>query len=74
MINIFDYVTEENYKKACKTLNDSEMKNIYCDSEIEIDIKRIGKRVYKFISHYGEIDINKCITDMYVCRPISIGA
>lgn len=68
MNNIFDYVTKEEYDDACKNLNSGVTKNIYNKDGIEIDLKKVGKKIYKFISIYGEDDINRCIEDMYQRR------
>lgn len=68
MDNIFQYVSKENYEKMCKTLADGDLKNIYNSNGIEIDLKKIGKKIYKFISIYGQDDINRCIENMYERR------
>ncbi|MGL4572182.1 MAG: hypothetical protein ACRCVJ_14090 [Clostridium sp.] len=65
MINIFNYITQEEYEYACNDLNNGVIKNIYNEDGIEIDLKKVGKKVYKFIAIYGEEDANKCIEDMY---------
>ena len=59
MDGILKYVSKEYYENACKTL--------------EIDLKKIGTKIYKFISHYGDDDINNCLEDMYLrCNKIVI--
>ncbi len=68
MDNIFQYVSKENYEKMCKTLSDGDLKNIYNSNGIEIDLKKIGKKIYKFISIYGQDDVNRCIENMYERR------
>lgn len=68
MDNIFKYVSKENYEKMCKTLSDGDLKTIYNSNGIEIDLKKIGKKIYKFISVYGQDDINRCIENMYERR------
>lgn len=68
MNNIFDYVTKGEYDYACKNLSSGIIKNIYNKDGIEIDLKKVGKKIYKFISIYGEDNINRCIEEMYQRR------
>lgn len=66
MDNIFMYVSKEKYEKACKELKSGQTYQLYKDENIEIDLKQIGSKIYKFISHYGKSDINECLEEMYL--------
>ncbi len=66
MDNIFMYVSKEEYERACKDLKNGQTVHLYKNKSIEIDLKRIGTKIYKFISHYGNGDINQCLEDMYL--------
>lgn len=66
MDNVFMYVAKEEYEKACGELKNGQTFQLYKDNNVEIDLKKIGNKVYKFISHYGQIDVNKCLEDMYL--------
>lgn len=66
MRDIFMYISEEEYYRICKEINDGQTVNIYKSKSIEIDIKRIGKKIYKFIADYGESALHECLEDMYL--------
>ena len=68
MNNILLYVSREKYEKACSMLKSGQTVNIYKSRSIEIDLKKIGTKIYKFISHYGDISIDECLEDMYLRR------
>ena len=67
---IFNYVTPEMFNEACKNLKNGEMKNIFKNKDTEIDIKKVGKKIYKFVNHYSrEKSFANCIENMYLKRP-----
>lgn len=68
MDSIFMYISKEEYQKACNNLKNGQTINIYKKNNIEIDIKKVGTKIYKFISHYGSNDIKECLEDMYLRR------
>ena len=47
--SIFDYITKEEYESKIKDLKDSETRNIYKSGNIEIDVQKVGRHIYKFI-------------------------
>ena len=63
--SIFDYITEEEYKDKIKGLKDSETRNIYKSGNVEIDVKKVGRKIYKFINIYGNEKFEDCILRMY---------
>lgn len=72
MDNILMYISKEEYQKACNKLKNGQTINIYKQNNIEIDIKKVGTKIYKFISHYGNNDIKECLEDMYLRRANSL--
>ena len=67
--NIFDYITEEEYESKIKGLKDSETRNIYKSGNIEIDVQKVGRQIYKFINIYGNEKFVDCIVNMYNAIP-----
>ena len=55
------YISEEEYYRVCEEIDDGQTINIYKSKNIEIDIKRSGKKIYKFIADYGECSLNECL-------------
>lgn len=67
--SIFDYITKEEYKSKIRGLKDSETRNIYKSGNIEIDVKKVGRHIYKFINIYGNENFVDCIVNMYNAIP-----
>lgn len=67
--SIFDYITKEEYEIKIKGLKDSETRNIYKSGNIEIDVKKVGRHIYKFINVYGNEKFVDCIVNMYNAIP-----
>ena len=67
--SIFDYITKEEYESKIRGLKDSETRNIYKSGNIEIDVKKVGRHIYKFINIYGNENFVDCIVNMYNAIP-----
>ena len=67
--SIFDYITKEEYESKIKDLKDSETRNIYKSGNIEIDVQKVGRHIYKFINVYGNEKFEDCIVNMYNAIP-----
>lgn len=67
--SIFDYITKEEYESKIKGLKDSETRNIYKSGNIEIDVQKVGRHIYKFINVYGNEKFVDCIVNMYNALP-----
>ena len=67
--SIFDYITKEEYESKIKGLKDSETRNIYKSGNVEIDVKKVGRQIYKFINIYGNEKFVDCIVNMYNAIP-----
>lgn len=66
------YISKEQYQEVCMHLKNGETKNMYKSDDIEIDIKKVGRKIYNFISHYGNNDAKECLEDMYLRKGNSI--
>lgn len=73
MKNIFMYISKEEYQRVCNGLKSGQTINIYRDRSVEIDIKKVGRKVYNFISHYGNYDMEDCLEDMYLRKASLLG-
>ena len=67
--SIFDYITKEEYESKIKDLKDSETRNIYKSGNIEIDVKKVGRKIYKILNIYGNEKFEDCIVNMYNAIP-----
>lgn len=64
MQNIFMYVKEDEYNKYKKNLKNGESRIIYSDSKIDIEIRKVGKKVYTFINKYGDKNLNEVLNNI----------
>lgn len=64
MQNIFMYVKEDEYSNYKKNLKNGESKIIYSDSKIDIEIRKVGKKVYTFINKYGDKNLNEVLNNI----------
>lgn len=64
MQNIFMYVKEDEYNKYKKNLKNGESKIIYSNSKIDIEIRKVGKKVYTFINKYGDKNLNEVLNNI----------
>lgn len=64
MQNIFMYVKEDEYNKYKKNLKNGESRIIYSDSKIDIEIIKVGKKVYTFINKYGDKNLNEVLNNI----------
>lgn len=64
MQNIFMYVKEDEYNKYKKNLKNGESKIIYSDSKIDIEMRKVGKKVYTFINKYGDKNLNEVLNNI----------
>lgn len=59
--NIYDFMSEKQYKGVCKSLKGNETKIIYSDDTIDIEIKKVGKRILTFVNTYGDKKLNEAL-------------
>lgn len=55
VLNYIDFDTLDLEKSKLKS---GQTKKIYSDTTVEIEIKKIGKKVFTFINKFGEKEIN----------------
>ena len=58
MEEINRYITVEYYTNEIKSLKSGQSKNIYSDTDVDIEIKKIGRRIYTFVNKYGNEKLN----------------
>lgn len=66
--DIFKYVDKEVYEKNARELKDGEVRGIYDENGVQIDIKKVNEKVYKFINICGENKFEVCLRNMYSRR------
>lgn len=54
MEEIIKYISIEDYVNETKALKSGQSKNIYTDIDIDIEIKKVGRKIYTFVNKYGE--------------------
>lgn len=69
MDSVFNYMSKEDYSKKIKNLKNDERRNIYKKDNVEIDVKKIGRKIYKLINVYGTEKLEDCLLNMYNNRP-----
>lgn len=54
-------VGEDFYNKEVNSLKNGEIKNIFKNEDMEIDIKKVSSKVYIFINKFGREDLNSVL-------------
>lgn len=54
MEEIIKYISIEDYVNETKSLKSGQSKKIYTDIDIDIEIKKVGRKIYTFVNKYGE--------------------
>lgn len=63
-VNIFNYIEKDKFEEMCNKLKSNEIRRIYDDNHIDIEIKKVGKRVFTFINTYGDKKINQALNNI----------
>ncbi|WP_058230432.1 hypothetical protein [Clostridium butyricum] len=63
-VNIFNYIEKDKYEEMCNKLKSNEMIKIYDDNHMDIEIKKVGKKVYTFINKYGDKKLNEVLNNI----------
>lgn len=63
-VNIFNYIKKAEYDQVCSGLKNKETKIIYNDTQIEIEVKKVGKKVYTFINKFGKKKLNDALNNI----------
>lgn len=64
MDNILKYVSEELFNEYKKNLKTGQTKTIYSDESIDIEIQKVGRKIYTFINHYGNKKLNEALNNI----------
>ncbi|MGM9978196.1 MAG: hypothetical protein ACI33J_05310 [Clostridium sp.] len=62
--NICDFMKEKEYQEFCNSLKTNETKVIYSDDNIDIEIKKVGRRIFTLINIYGDKKINEVLNNI----------
>jgi hypothetical protein len=64
MEEIIKYIPIEMYINETKKLKSGQIKNIYSDTNIDIEIKKVGRKIYTFVNEYGEENLNSTLNNV----------
>ena len=64
MEEINKYITVEYYTNEIKSLKSGQSKNIYSDTYVDIEIKKVGRKIYTFVNKYGEEKLNTLLNNI----------
>ncbi|MDB1921080.1 hypothetical protein PMY56_03640 [Clostridium tertium] len=64
MEEINRYITVEYYTNEIKSLKSGQSKNIYSDTYVDIEIKKVGRKIYTFVNKYGEEKLNTVLNNI----------
>lgn len=64
MEEINKYITVEYYTNEIKSLKSGQSKNIYSDTYVDIEIKKVGRKIYTFVNKYGEEKLNTVLNNI----------
>lgn len=64
MEEINKYISIEDYINETKALKSGQSKNIYSDTDIDIEIKKVGRKIYTFVNKYGEEKLNTALNNI----------
>ena len=62
--NICDFMQEKEYNEFCSSLKTNETKVIYSDDIIDIEIKKVGRKILTFVNTYGDKKINEVLNNI----------
>ena len=63
-LNIYDFISSEEYKEICESLKENETKIIYSDDAMDIEIKRVGKKNLTFVNTYSNKKLNEALNNV----------
>lgn len=63
-ISIFKYIEKDKYYEVCKKLRSNERRKIYEDNHMDIEIKKVGKKIFTFINIYGDTKLNQALNNI----------
>ena len=64
MEEINKYISIEDYINETKALKSGQSKNIYSDTDVDIEIKKVGRKIYTFVNKYGEEKLNTVLNNI----------
>lgn len=64
MEEIIKYIPIEMYINETQKLRSGQIKNIYSDKNIDIEIKKVGRKIYTFVNEYGQESLNSALNNI----------
>ena len=64
MEEINKYISIQEYINEIKVLKSGQSKSIYSDTDIDIEIKKVGKKIYTFVNKYGDEKLNTALNNI----------
>ncbi|MGN0027640.1 MAG: hypothetical protein ACI33I_11665 [Clostridium sp.] len=64
MEEINKYISIEEYINETKALKSGQSKNIYSDTYVDIEIKKVGRKIYTFVNKYGGEKLNTVLNNI----------
>ncbi|XZK75512.1 hypothetical protein ACSXCI_01990 [Clostridium perfringens] len=64
MEDINKYVSIEEYTNEIKVLKSGQSKSIYSDTDIDIEIKKVRRKIYTFVNKYGDEKLNTALNNI----------
>ena len=64
MEEINKYISIEEYINETKALKSGQSKNIFSDTYVDIEIKKVGRKIYTFVNKYGEEKLNTVLNNI----------
>lgn len=64
MEEINKYISTEEYINETKALKSGQSKNIYSDTDVDIEIKKVGRKIYTFVNKYGKEKLSDALNNV----------
>lgn len=66
IVDMYNFIDMEEYQIICNSLKDNETKMIYCDDNIDIQIKKEGRKIFTFINTYGDKSLSEVLNNICI--------
>lgn len=66
IVDMYKFIDMEEYQIICNSLKDNETKMIYCDNNIDIQIKKEGRKIFTFINTYGDKNLSEALNNICI--------
>lgn len=63
-MEVLKYVDINTYSEEKAKLKNGQTKKIYENDSLDIELKKVGRKVYTIINRYGNISINRALNEV----------